>query len=56
MRAETVTVSSEGGGVPAGRVSFPLFVNETVGVGDKTFSSSSFYSMASLRGLPGQRE
>jgi hypothetical protein len=46
MRVETVTVLSEGG-VPAGGESFPLFENETVGEGDKTFSSL-FSSTASL--------
>jgi hypothetical protein len=51
MRAGAVTVSSVAGGSPAGE-SFPLFENETVGVGDKTFSSS----MTSLRGLLGWRE
>jgi hypothetical protein len=41
MRAGTVTVlSAPADGSPAGE-SFPLFENETVGEGDKTFSSIS---------------
>jgi len=55
MRAGTVTVSSApANGSPAGE-SFPLFENETVGEGDKTFSSVSS-SETFLRGLPGRRE
>jgi hypothetical protein len=54
MRAETVTISSEGGGMPAGGESFTLFENETVGVGDKTFSSPAGCTLTViLRGLPG---
>ena len=55
MRSETVTVSSApADGSPAGE-SFPLFENETVGEGDKTFFSISS-SVATLRGRPGRRE
>ncbi len=57
MRAFTVTVLSEGGGVPADGESFPLFENETVGVGDKTFALPlGCTSTVILRGLPGRRE
>jgi hypothetical protein len=56
MRAGTVTISSEADGVPAGGESFPLFENETVGEGDKTFSSVFSSSTASFQGLPGWRE
>jgi len=56
MRAGTDTVSSPPtGGSPAGE-SFPLFENETVGEGDKTFFSNSSSVTPSLRGLPGRRE
>ncbi len=53
------TVSSVDAGSPAGGKPFPFFENETVGVGDKTFSAvSSSFSVATtiLRGLPGRRE
>jgi hypothetical protein len=51
VRAEDNTISFAGG-TPTGRESSaPKFENETVGVGDKTFSSA-----INLRGLPGLRE
>jgi hypothetical protein len=44
MRSERVTVSSASADGPLAGESFPLFENETVGVGDKTFFSMSFSS------------